>query len=100
MKKVISTLAIAISLCFGFNSTSFAQEDSSANNTEVVDAAQEGNTKPAAEADEEPTLTFVQTIKQKYSSNMHKRWPNTIQSTLDNEKFICLLAHSRASNLH
>lgn len=66
MKKVFSSLAIALSLSFGFNSASFAQADTSASNTEVVDAAQEGNATPAAEADEEPTLTFVQTLKQKY----------------------------------
>jgi len=66
MKKIISSLAIALSLSFGFNSTSYAQEETAAPNTEVVDAATEGNTQAAAAADEEPTLTFVQTLKQKY----------------------------------
>jgi biopolymer transport protein ExbB len=66
MKKIISSLAIALSLSFGFNSSSYAQEDTATNNTEVVEAAQEGNAEPAKEAEEEPTLTFVQTLKQKY----------------------------------
>ncbi len=65
MKKIISSLAIAVSLTFGFTSNHYAQENNEAG-TEVVDAATE-NSAPAQNAEEEEVqLTFVQTLKQKY----------------------------------
>lgn len=80
MKKVISSLAIAAMVTFGFNNVSFAQDSTDMNATEMVDdstaaadvdvaeAATAGETTiEEASADEEkPEMNFVQTLKQKY----------------------------------
>jgi len=65
MKKIISSLAIAVSLTFGFTSNNYAQENTEAG-TEVVDAATENAAPAQAAEEEEVQLTFVQTLKQKY----------------------------------
>lgn len=77
MKKIISSLAIAAMVTFGFANATFAQDaaegDSTAAQEEMVDdaastAAQEGAdeaTTPAA-SEEKQELGFVQTLKQKY----------------------------------
>lgn len=66
MKKLISSLAIALTLSFGFTTGNFAQDNEAPANTEVTSAATDGaeSTKPAEE--EEQQLTLVQTLKQKY----------------------------------
>ncbi len=68
MKKVISSLAIAATLTFGFINVSSAQDSTSAQPaaTGVADAAKEGATSADATTEEEPQLDFVQTLKQKY----------------------------------
>jgi biopolymer transport protein ExbB len=68
MKKVISSLAIAATLTFGFINVSSAQDSTAAQpaSTEVADAAKEGATSADATTEEEPQLDFVQTLKQKY----------------------------------
>jgi biopolymer transport protein ExbB len=67
MKKVISSLAIAAIMTFGFSSVTIGQEDSTnAATTAVSDAAKAGSTTTDATADEEVQLDFVQTLKQKY----------------------------------
>ncbi len=76
MKKIISSLAIAAVLAFGFTNTTFAQEDSTgAENTEaavedgaddVSTAAQAGEVEPASAEPAEEELDFIQTLKQKY----------------------------------
>lgn len=80
MKKVISSLAIAAMVTFGFNNVSFAEEgdstdmnatemvDSAAADVDVTEAATAGETTiEEASADEEkPEMNFVQTLKQKY----------------------------------
>jgi biopolymer transport protein ExbB len=66
MKKVISSLAIAATLTFGFTNVSSAQDTTAAAPTEVSAAANEGSTSTEETQDEEPQLSFVQTLKQKY----------------------------------
>ncbi|TNF47430.1 MAG: MotA/TolQ/ExbB proton channel family protein [Bacteroidetes bacterium] len=67
MKKVISSLAIAAVLTFGFNNVSLAEEGAATTaQTEVSSAANEGSTSTDATAEDEPQLDFVQTLKQKY----------------------------------
>jgi biopolymer transport protein ExbB len=70
MKKVISSLAIAAFLTFGFNNVTAQEGDSAAAaapaQTEVSDAATEGATSADAAEAEEPELDFIQTLKQKY----------------------------------
>jgi biopolymer transport protein ExbB len=67
MKKIISSLAIAAVMTFGFSNVTIGQEDSTkATTTEVSDAAKAGSTTTDATADEEVQLDFVQTLKQKY----------------------------------
>jgi len=59
MKKIISSLAIALTLTIGFTGISNAQDQK-----KVPEAAKEGSSKTADE--EKLELTFVQTLKQKY----------------------------------
>ena len=59
MKKIISSLAIALILTIGFTGISNAQD-------EVSTAAKEGNTASKTAEEEKLELTFVQTLKQKY----------------------------------
>jgi len=68
MKKVISSLTIAAMMTFGVFNVSFAQDDSTATNTETVkEAATEGSTSNEEKAaPEEKQLDFVQVLKQKY----------------------------------
>lgn len=68
MKKIISSLAIAAIMTFGFSNVTIGQEDSTTatTTTEVSDAAKAGSTTTDATADEEVQLDFVQTLKQKY----------------------------------
>ncbi len=67
MKKVISSLAIAATLTFGFINVSSAQDTTAAAApTEVTEAANEGATSTEETQDEDPQLSFVQTLKQKY----------------------------------
>ena len=72
MKKVFSSLAIAVFLTFGLNNVTTAQEGDSAAaapapaQTEVSDAAKDGATTEAAQEEEAPELDFVQTMKQKF----------------------------------
>ncbi|MCF8417206.1 MAG: MotA/TolQ/ExbB proton channel family protein [Crocinitomicaceae bacterium] len=68
MKKIISSLAIAAIMTFGFSNVTIGQEDSTTATTtaEVSDAAKAGSTTTDATADEEVQLDFVQTLKQKY----------------------------------
>lgn len=66
MKKIISSLAIAAVLTFGFSNTSVAQDAGKAN-TSVADQAKKGNSKAAGDKqDAEVELDFIQTLKQKY----------------------------------
>lgn len=65
MKKIISSLAIALTLTIGFTGISNAQ-DSTASQEEVSTAAQEGSATSKTEEEEKLELTFVQTLKQKY----------------------------------
>lgn len=62
MKKIISSIAIAALMTFGFANSSIAQEGGSPN---VAEQAQEGKTN-ADTAEEAVELDFVQTLKQKY----------------------------------
>ncbi len=78
MKKVISSLAIAAAITFGFTGVTYAQEDQveGQDSTEVVDSTQAED--PASEAasqvetakddetKEEPELGIIATIKQKF----------------------------------
>lgn len=78
MKKVISSLAIAAAITFGFTGVTYAQEDQleEQDSTEVVDSTQAED--PASEAasqvetakddetKEEPELGIIATIKQKF----------------------------------
>lgn len=69
MKKVISSIAIAAVMTFGFANVSSADStnvETTPAQTEVTDAAKEGGTDSKATADEEPQLDFVQTMKQKF----------------------------------
>jgi len=67
MKKVISSLAIAAIMTFGFSNVTIGQGDSTnAATTAVSKAAKAGSTTTDATADEEVQLDFVQTLKQKY----------------------------------
>lgn len=67
MKKIISSLAIAAIMTFGFSNVTIGQEDSTTATTAgVSDAAKAGSTTTDATADEEVQLDFVQTLKQKY----------------------------------
>ena len=67
MKKIISSLAIAAIMTFGFSNVTIGQGDSTtATTAEVSDAAKAGSTTTDATADEEVQLDFVQTLKQKY----------------------------------
>ena len=72
MKKIVSSLAIAALLTFGFKSNTVAQDSTTTESTEqmenVSNAATEGaTTEEAAPAKEEAVeLTFVQTMKQKF----------------------------------
>jgi biopolymer transport protein ExbB len=77
MKKVISSLAIAAAMTFGFANISLAQDDSLAGSTDsvevvdpiseedVADAATAGDNE-TAEPEEEAEVNFVQTLKQKF----------------------------------
>ena len=65
MKKIISSLAIALTLTIGFTGISNAQ-DSTAAQEEVSTAAQEGSATSKTAEEEKLELTFVQTLKQKY----------------------------------
>ena len=65
MKKIISSLAIALTLTIGFTGISNAQ-DSTAAQEEVSTAAQEGSATSKTADEEKLELTFVQTLKQKY----------------------------------
>jgi biopolymer transport protein ExbB len=65
MKKIISSLAIALTLTIGFSGISNAQ-DSTASQEEVSTAAQEGSATSKTAEEEKLELTFVQTLKQKY----------------------------------
>lgn len=65
MKKIISSLAIALTLTIGFTGISNAQ-DSTASQEEVSTAAQEGSATSKTADEEKLELTFVQTLKQKY----------------------------------
>ena len=65
MKKIISSLAIALTLTIGFSGISNAQ-DSTAAQEEVSTAAQEGSATSKTADEEKLELTFVQTLKQKY----------------------------------
>jgi biopolymer transport protein ExbB len=66
MKKIISSLAIAAVLAFGFSNTSVAQDAGKAK-TSVADAAKKGASKAAGDSQEaEVELDFIQTLKQKY----------------------------------
>ena len=69
MKKVISSLAIAAVMTFGFANVSLADSSTVENQPakDVAAAAKEGVTSPeATEEAEAPELDFVQTLKQKY----------------------------------
>jgi biopolymer transport protein ExbB len=72
MKKIVSSLAIAALLSFGFNQNAAAQDSTQAVQTEAIDdvanAATEGTTTEEASPvqDEVVELDFVQTLKQKY----------------------------------
>ena len=67
MKKIISSLAIAAIMTFGFSNVTIGQGYSTtATTAEVSDAAKAGSTTTDATADEEVQLDFVQTLKQKY----------------------------------
>lgn len=76
MKKIISSLAIAAVLAFGFTNTTVAQGDTTgAENTEaaaadakedVSTAATAGSKKAEKTGEEEEELNFIQTLKQKY----------------------------------
>jgi len=65
MKKIISSLAIALTLTIGFTGISNAQ-DSTAAQEEVSTAAQEESATSKTADEEKLELTFVQTLKQKY----------------------------------
>lgn len=65
MKKIISSLAIALTLTIGFTGISNAQ-DSTTSQEEVSTAAQEGSATSKTAEEEKLELTFVQTLKQKY----------------------------------
>ena len=65
MKKIISSLAIALTLTIGFTGISNAQ-DSTASQEEVSTAAQEWSATSKTAEEEKLELTFVQTLKQKY----------------------------------
>ena len=65
MKKIISSLAIALTLTIGFTGISNAQ-DSTASQEEVSTAAQEGSATIKTAEEEKLELTFVQNLKQKY----------------------------------
>jgi biopolymer transport protein ExbB len=65
MKKIIISLAIALTLTIGFTGISNAQ-DSTASQEEVSTAAQEGSATSKTAEEEKLELTFVQTLKQKY----------------------------------
>ncbi len=67
MKKIISSLAIAAVMTFGFANVTLADSIPDAQpQMEVADAAKEGATNAQVTEDEEPQLDFVQTLKQKY----------------------------------
>jgi len=72
MKKIVSSLAIAALLTFGFKSYTAAQDSAQTapveQTNEVSDAAQAGQTEAdkAPEKEEVAELDFVQTMKQKY----------------------------------
>lgn len=66
MKKIISSLAIAAVLAFGFTNTTEAQEGGKPA-TSVAEQAKSGSTKAGGENQApEENLDFIQTLKQKY----------------------------------
>ena len=65
MKKIISSLAIALTLTIGFTGISNAQDSTDAQE-EVSTAAQEESATSKTADEEKLELTFVQTLKQKY----------------------------------
>ncbi len=66
MKKIISSLAIAAVLTFGFSNTSVSQDATKAN-TSVADQAKKGSSKAGGDKQEEEVqLDFIQTLKQQY----------------------------------
>jgi len=74
MKKIISSLAIAAVMTFGFSNISFAQDAAGAEVEQVesvedespaLEAATEGKSEEVVK-EEAPELDFVQTLKQKY----------------------------------
>ncbi len=74
MKKIISSLAIAAVLAFGFTNTSIAQAGDTAKTEEaapvadenVSTAAQEGSSVAPKEKEAAEELNFIQTMKQKF----------------------------------
>lgn len=83
MKKVISSLAIAAVVAFGFNNVSYAQDENAADAAveEVVDAVEDaadeadlsvaddataGESTESEATEEKAEMNFVQTLKQKY----------------------------------
>jgi biopolymer transport protein ExbB len=69
MKKVISSLAIAAMMTFGFANVTLADSSTVENQSaqqDVASAAQEGATAAQTMEEEVPELDFVQTLKQKY----------------------------------
>jgi biopolymer transport protein ExbB len=80
MKKVISSLAIAAAMTFGFANMSFAEPTDADTTEQVADAeadadaeaavseaaAEENNTAATPEEEEEVQLDFIQTLKQKF----------------------------------
>ncbi len=72
MKKIISSLAIAAVLAFGFTNTSFAQDTTkteevgAAANENVSAAAKEGSTAAPKGKEAAEDLNFIQTMKQKF----------------------------------
>jgi biopolymer transport protein ExbB len=68
MKKIISSLAIAAFLTFGFSTNLVAQDSTVAAKTEtLVDQAKAGDSEEVKESKADlPELDFIQTLKQKY----------------------------------
>lgn len=70
MKKTLSSLAIVAAIAFGFFNNSYAQDsitEPAANQEEVSNAANEGETNTEADAGaEEADMDFIQTLKQKF----------------------------------
>lgn len=66
MKKIISSLAIAAAMTFGFVNVSSAQEGDANDNLTTQAQAGDDNTDAANAADETVEMDFVQVLKQKY----------------------------------